>query len=108
MNLKVVVSSVLLLMPLGVSAAPQVSSGQIDFVGQIVDSGCQVGRAGAQSFTQSQRVQVQPGLSLDVDTYRNACGHGTIPFSTAFEPLKASSNGSVSGPESGIITVTYR
>ncbi|MBK5356548.1 type 1 fimbrial protein [Pseudomonas sp. TH41] len=107
MKRKIVVSSVLLFIPLAVSAAPQTVSDSVHFVGQIVNSGCAVSHAGPAQFAESQRIQVASGLDLDVDTYRNACGHGPIPFSTAFESLKADEARVVSTPEKGIVTITY-
>ncbi|CAI8961022.1 hypothetical protein EMIT0P253_60044 [Pseudomonas sp. IT-P253] len=107
MKRKNVISSVLLFIPLAVSAAPQTVSGGVHFVGQIVNSGCAVSHTGPAQFAESQRIQVASGLDLDVDAYRNVCSHGPIPFSTAFESLKADEASVDSTPEKGVVTVTY-
>lgn len=104
MKLKILLSSVLLFIPLAVSAAPRSESGRISFVGQIVESGCAVEQAGSVQFTESRRLQLAPGVNMAVDTYRNACARGPLPLSVTFEPLKSSEPG-VS--EKGIVTINY-
>ncbi|MBA4273236.1 MAG: hypothetical protein C0438_09080 [Pseudomonas sp.] len=100
MNLKTVISSVLVLLPLTVCAAPQPLSGEIRFTGQIVDSGCEVGRVGALVTSESRQIELKPGVKVDVDTYRNACSRGALPFSMTYEPLKTSI-------DNGIVTINY-
>ncbi|RBB98319.1 type 1 fimbrial protein [Pseudomonas sp. MWU12-2115] len=100
MNLKTALASVLVLLPLAVCAAPQSTSGEIRFTGQIVDSGCAVERAGSLGADVSRQVEIKPGLQVDVDTYRNACSHQSLPFSMTYQALKMSS-------DKGIVTITY-
>ncbi|MFJ2360599.1 MULTISPECIES: type 1 fimbrial protein [Pseudomonas] len=100
MNLKTALASVLVLLPLAVCAAPQSTSGEIRFTGQIVDSGCAVERAGSLASDVSRQVEIKPGLQVDVDTYRNACSHQSLPFSMTYQALKTSS-------DKGIVTITY-
>ena len=100
MNLKTVISSVLVLLPLTVCAAPQPLSGEIRFTGQIVDSGCDVGQVGALATSESRQIEPAPGVKVDVDTYRNACSRGALPFSMTYEPLKTST-------DNGIVTINY-
>ncbi|MDR9864694.1 MULTISPECIES: hypothetical protein [Pseudomonas] len=100
MKLVTVIFSVFVLLPLTVSAAPQATSGEIRFTGQIVDSGCEVGRVGTLSANESRQIELKPGLKLDVDTYRNACSHETLPMTITFEPLKTS-------VDKGIVTIAY-
>ncbi|MBC8996477.1 type 1 fimbrial protein [Pseudomonas sp. N40(2020)] len=100
MKLITVIFSVFVLSPLTVSAAPQTTSGEIRFIGQIVDSACEVGRAGTLSSSESRQIELKPGLKLDVDTYRNACSHDALPMTMTFEPLKTST-------DKGIVTITY-
>lgn len=108
MNLKIVVSSVLLLMPPAVDVHADGGSGRIGFVGQIVDSSCEVGRAGSVDFAgHSQAVVVSPQLTLTVSTAGNVCRHGSIPFMTRFEPLLASDANVDSRSDKGIVTITY-
>lgn len=100
MKLKIAISAALVLFPLSVFAAPQASFGEIRFSGRIVDSGCEVGRVGALGSKESRQVEVKPGLTLDVDTYRNACSHGALPLSVSYEALKTSS-------DKGIVIISY-
>ncbi len=94
-------ASVLVLLPVAVCAAPQSSSGEIRFTGQIVNSGCAVERAGALSSSVSRQVVIKPGLQVDVDTYRNACSDQALPVSMTYEALKTSR-------DQGIVTITYQ
>jgi len=100
MKLKTAMSCVLLLLPLTAFAAPGSQSGEIRFTGQIVDSGCAIGRAGTSSSSEFRRVEIKPGVQVDVDTYRNACSHQTLPVSMSYKPLKTST-------DQGIVTITY-
>ena len=100
MKLKTVLPYVLLLLPLTALAAPGSQSGEIRFSGQIVDAGCAVGRHPALAGNESRRVELQPGLAFDVDTYRNACSGQSLPISMRYEALKTSS-------DKGIVTVSY-
>ncbi|WP_339495602.1 MULTISPECIES: type 1 fimbrial protein [unclassified Pseudomonas] len=100
MKPRTAISSVLVLLALTVSAAPQGTAGEIRFTGQIVDSGCEVGRAGTLAFSESRQVELKPGMRFDVDTYRNACSHETLPFAMTYESLKTSA-------DKGIVTITY-
>lgn len=100
MKLKTVLPYVLFLLPFTALAAPGSQSGEIRFTGQIVDAGCAVGRVGALAGNESRRVELQPGLAFDVDTYRNACSGQSLPISMRYEALKTSS-------DKGIVTVTY-
>ena len=100
MNLKTVISSVLVLLPLTVCAAPQPLSGEIRFTGQIVDSGCQVGPVGAFAARESRQIEIKPGVKVDVDTERNACSHQALPISMRYEALKTST-------DKGIVIITY-
>ena len=100
MKLKTAMSCVLLLLPLTTFAAPGSQFGEIRFTGQIVDSGCAVERAGALSSTEARRVEIKPGVNVDVDTYRNACSHQALPLSMSYEPLQTST-------DKGIVTSTY-
>ena len=107
MKLTFLFSSVLLFIPLAVTAAPRSESGQISFVGQIVEAGCAVGQAGAVQFTESRRLQVTPGVSVEVNTYRNACARGSMPLTATFERLSSDGIGVVTTSEKGIVTITY-
>jgi type 1 fimbria pilin len=100
MNLKTVISSVLVLLPLTVCAAPQPLSGEIRFTGQIVDSGCEVGRVGALVTSESRQIELKPRVKVDVGTYRNACSHRALPFSMTYKPLKTTT-------DNGIVTISY-
>nr|WP_315446692.1 type 1 fimbrial protein [uncultured Pseudomonas sp.] len=100
MKLKTALPYVLLLLPLTSFAAPGNQSGEIRFTGHIVDSGCEVGRVGALSSSESRQVELKPGLKLDIDAYRNVCSHETLPMTMTFEPLKTST-------DKGIVTITY-
>ncbi|WLH34684.1 type 1 fimbrial protein [Pseudomonas sp. FP2196] len=100
MKLKIVISSVFVVLPLTVCAAPQTTSGEIRFSGQIVDSGCEVGRVGALNSSESRQVELTPGLKVDVDTYRNACSREKLPMTMTFEALKTST-------DKGIVTIEY-
>jgi type 1 fimbria pilin len=100
MNLKTLLSSVLILLPLTAFAAPQTSSGVIRFTGQIVDNGCEVGRVGTLASSDSRQIELQPGMKLDVDTSRNACSHQALPFSATYQALKTST-------DKGIVSITY-
>jgi type 1 fimbria pilin len=101
MKLKTVMPYVLLLLPLAAFAAPGSQSGEIRFTGQIVDSGCAVGRVGALSANESRQFELTPGLKIAVDTERNACSHESQPFTMSYEALKTSS-------DKGIVTISYR
>ncbi|EJN27329.1 hypothetical protein [Pseudomonas sp. GM80] len=100
MKLKTALPYVLLLLPLAAFAAPGSQSGEIRFTGQIVNSGCAVARVGALSAAQSRQVEIKPGLKVEVDTDRNACGHQSLPISMSYEALKTST-------DKGIVTITY-
>ncbi|MFJ4251639.1 hypothetical protein C2E19_24355 [Pseudomonas sp. DTU12.3] len=100
MKLKTALPYVLLLLPLTTFAAPGSQSGEIRFTGQIVDSGCAVGRVGGLSATESRQVEIKPGLKIDVDTYRNACSHQSLPMSMTYQALKTST-------DKGIVTISY-
>lgn len=109
MNLKIVVSSVLLLLSVALNAHADGSSGRINFVGKIVERGCEVGQAGTVSFGEhSQHVTVTPELRLTVSTAGNVCRHDLIPFTVSFEPLTTSGASAVSPADKGVVTVTYR
>jgi type 1 fimbria pilin len=107
MKLRILVSSVLLSIPLAVTAAPRSESGRISFVGQIVEAGCAVEQAGHVRFTESQRLQVAPGVHVEVNTHRNACARGSMPLTATFEPLKSDGVGVVKTSEKGIVTISY-
>ncbi|WP_166218800.1 type 1 fimbrial protein [Pseudomonas atagonensis] len=100
MKLKTALPYVLLLLPLTAFAAPGSQSGEIRFTGQIVDSGCEVGRVGALNTRESRQVEIKPGLKLDIGTYRNACSHETLPMNMTYVPLKTST-------DKGIVVITY-
>ena len=108
MKLNVVVSSAVLLMPLFLIAAPMTESGTISFVGSIVESGCAVETAGALRSPEIRRVQVVPGVEVDVSTYQNACDRGAMPLSATFESLHARDIEGVPVSGLGIVTVTYQ
>jgi type 1 fimbria pilin len=100
MKIKTITSIVLVVLPFTAFAAPQGTSGEIRFTGQIVDIGCELGRSGTLVSSESRQVEVRPGLKLDVGTYRNACSRQALPFSVTYEALKTSS-------DKGIVTVKY-
>ncbi|MFJ2483610.1 type 1 fimbrial protein [Pseudomonas sp. NPDC087598] len=100
MKLKTALPYVLLLLPLTSFAAPGSQSGEIRFIGQIVDSGCEVGRVGALSSSELRQVEIKPGLKLDIGTYRNACSHEALPMNMTYESLKTST-------DKGIVIITY-
>lgn len=107
MNLKIVMSSVLLLLPVALNAHADGSPGQIKFVGQIVESGCEIGRTGTVDFGEhSQQMKLTPKLGLTVRTAGNACRHA-IPFTVSFESLSAPGASAVSAADKGVVTVTY-
>lgn len=108
MRLNVVVSSALLLTPLVLAAAPMAESGTISFVGSIVESGCAVETAGALRSPEIRRMQVVPGVEVDVSTYQNACDRGAMPLSATFESLHTRDIGGVPASGLGIVTVTYQ
>ncbi|WP_409316110.1 type 1 fimbrial protein [Pseudomonas sp. KCJK9016] len=101
MKLKAVLSIVLVLLPFSAYAAPQIATGVIRFTGQIVDPGCAVGRVGTLGVKEARPVEVRPGLTLDVDTYRNACSRKALPLSVSYKALKATT-------DMGIVTVSYQ
>ncbi|GAB7527688.1 hypothetical protein PS3A_00930 [Pseudomonas sp. 3A(2025)] len=80
--------------------------GVLVFHGQLVNSTCainQPGRgAGAEPFL---KVQVQPGVFMDVTTQHNACTGETVPFTSQYRALPATVQGIQAG---GVVTITYQ
>ncbi|MBV4485210.1 type 1 fimbrial protein [Pseudomonas sp. SWRI153] len=100
MKFKSAIASLLVVLPLAVSADPQSASGVIRFSGQIVESGCEVGRVGARDAGTLRQVELKPGLTIGVSTFRNACSGEVLPFSITYDALKTST-------DKGIVILSY-
>ena len=91
------------------------NGGVINFSGQVVNTGCAVQPlSGHQPFAAMREVRVSSEITLVVDTYRNACSGGTIPFSPLFKALNPLEVEGSAGffvdrtSTSGVVTLTYQ
>jgi type 1 fimbria pilin len=100
MKLITALSSVFLLLPLTSFAASEGQSGVIHITGQVVNSGCAVGQVGGLVSRESRQVELGSGLTVDVDTFHNACSRQSLPFSMTYEALETST-------DNGVVTITY-
>lgn len=97
------------------TSVAEANGGVINFSGQVVNTGCAVQPlSDHQPFEAMREVRVSSEITLVVDTYRNACSGGAIPFSpvfTALNPLEAEGSAGFSVDRtstSGVVTLTYQ
>lgn len=91
------------------------NGGVINFSGQVVNTGCAVQPlSDHQPFEAMREVRVSSDIILVVDTHRNACSGGTIPFNPVFKALNPSEVEGSAGfsadrtSTSGVVTLTYQ
>lgn len=100
-----------LLMAVGLTALTPVYAGTQDgvlvFHGQLVNSTCAMNQSGRKAATGPFfKVQVQPGVFLDVNTQHNVCSGETVPFTSQYQALPAAT---VQGAQAGgVVTITYQ
>lgn len=90
-----------------VSVQVHAQPGLLSLRGQVVNATCALGQAQAGSDRQQVvRLEVRPGLVMQVNRAANACNGFDLPFSTRFEALAPAS--SETQGQSGVLIVTYQ
>lgn len=85
----------------------QAQDGVLAFHGQLVNSTCAMNQSGHKAAAGPFfKVQVQPGVFLDVNTQYNVCSGETVPFTSQYQALPAAT---VQGAQTGgVVTITYQ
>ncbi|WP_440812558.1 hypothetical protein ACTACJ_01465 [Pseudomonas syringae] len=94
--------------------APQIvlaKDGGFSLHGSIVNSSCAVtGFTGHAASGQSRRLEVAPGINLQVSTEHNVCGSQVVPFATTYQvlPVVARIDGDSHQASAALVTLSYQ
>lgn len=101
--------TLLLIVPtLVASTAALAAEGRVSFTGHISNASCAIRQpTGSAQEGTAQRVTVSLGVSIVIDTTRNACAGSVIPFSTHYQSLQASRSAG-NGSDAGLLILTYQ